>query len=90
MIRLTMPTVFIQNMSHEICTPLNAIRGFSELIAGDDDSMPQDTRDDFGRIIKKNSDSLKILVADILDTAQLESNTYELRYRSSTVGDISS
>lgn len=81
-------TVFIQNMSHEIRTPLNAIMGFSELIAGDDGSMPQDTRDDFGRIIKNNSDSLKILVADILDTAQLESGTYELRYRSSTVGDI--
>ena len=81
-------TVFIQNMSHEIRTPLNAIMGFSELIAGDDGSMPQNTRDDFGRIIKNNSDSIKILVADILDTAQLESGTYELRYRSSTVGDI--
>ena len=81
-------TVFLQNMSHEIRTPLNAIVGFSELIAGDDGSMDSDVHSDYSRLIKANSDNLKVLVADILDTAQLENGTYNLRYRSSTVGDI--
>ena len=79
-------TVFLQNMSHEIRTPLNAIVGFSELIAGG--SMDSDVHSDYSRLIKANSDNLKVLVADILDTAQLENGTYNLRYRSSTVGDI--
>ena len=81
-------TVFIQNMSHEIRTPLNAIVGFSELIAGDDGSMDEDMRNDFGERIKTNSDNLIMLVGDVLDTAQLESGTYNLQYRSVTIGEI--
>ena len=81
-------TVFIQNMSHEIRTPLNAIVGFSELIAGDDGSLDEDMRHDFGERIKTNSDNLLMLVGDVLDTAQLESGTYNLQYRSATVGEI--
>ncbi len=81
-------TVFIQNMSHEIRTPLNAIVGFSELIAGDDGSLDEEMRNDFGERIKINSDNLLMLVGDVLDTAQLESGTYNLQYRSATIGEI--
>ena len=81
-------TVFIQNMSHEIRTPLNAIVGFSELIANDDGSMDEAMRDDFSERIKTNSDNLLMLVSDVLDTAQLENGTYNLQYRSCTVGEI--
>ena len=81
-------TVFIQNMSHEIRTPLNAIVGFSELIAGDDGSMDDEMRDDFSERIRTNSDNLLMLVGDVLDTAQLESGTYNLQYRSCTIGEI--
>ena len=81
-------TVFIQNMSHEIRTPLNAIVGFSELIAGDDGTMDDEMRDDFSERIKTNSENLMMLVGGVLDTAQLESGTYNLQYRSSTIGEI--
>ena len=81
-------TAFIQNMSHEIRTPLNAIVGFSELIAGDEGDMPDDTRDDFSDRIKTNSENLLMLVSDVLDTAQLESGTYNPQYRSATIGEI--
>ena len=81
-------TVFIQNMSHEIRTPLNAIVGFSELIAGDDGSMDDEMREDFSERIKTNSDNLLMLVGDVLDTAQLDNGTYNLQFRSATIGEI--
>ncbi len=81
-------TVFIQNMSHEIRTPLNAIVGFSELIANDDGEMDEEMRDDFRERIRTNSENLLMLVGDVLDTAQLESGTYNLQFRSATIGEI--
>ena len=81
-------TIFIQNMSHEIRTPLNAIVGFSELLADDDGELDEATREDFSKRIINNSDNLQMLVSDVLDTAQLENGTYNLQYRSTTIGEI--
>ncbi len=81
-------TVFIQNMSHEIRTPLNAIVGFSDLIAKDDGTMDDDTRALYAHSIRINSDNLVMLVGDVLDTSQLESGTYNLQYRSATIGEV--
>lgn len=64
-------SAFLANMSHEIRTPLNAIVGFSEVLTSGDFS-PEEQKE-FCDIIKKNSDSLLVLVSDILDISRIES-----------------
>ncbi len=60
---------FLANMSHEIRTPLNAVVGFSRLVMG----LPAgEEREDYCRIIEKNSDVLLTLFNDILDLSSLE------------------
>lgn len=65
-------TQFIQNMRHEILTPLNAITGFSQLIV---DSVPDNMKggiDRYSQIISENSELLRTLVNDVLDISMME------------------
>ena len=63
-------SAFLANMSHEIRTPLNAIIGFSNILAETDD---KEEKEEFVKIISKNSDLLLRLITDILDFSKIES-----------------
>ena len=63
-------SAFLANMSHEIRTPLNAIIGFSNILAETDD---KEEKEEFVKIINKNSDLLLRLITDILDFSKIES-----------------
>jgi len=66
--------MFLSNMSHEVRTPLNAIVGFSAVLASDDDSFDEESRKEFCEIIKVNSFQLLKLINDILDFSDFESD----------------
>ncbi|MDD2952977.1 MAG: HAMP domain-containing sensor histidine kinase [Parabacteroides sp.] len=65
-------SAFIANISHEVRTPLNAIVGFSELLA----SSEYDEADkiEFAGEVNHSSELLLNLVNDVLDLSRLESN----------------
>lgn len=65
-------TSFLANMSHEIRTPMNAIVGFSTLLQEED--IDDSTKKEYIETIIKNSDSLLVLINDILDLSQIQSN----------------
>jgi signal transduction histidine kinase/ligand-binding sensor domain-containing protein len=67
---------FLSNMSHEIRTPLNAIVGFSALLGEGD--VTQEERLDFIKQINANSDTLLVLIDDILDLSKIESNQLKI------------
>ena len=68
-----MKTLFLHNMSQEIRTPLNAIVGFSQLLATSGSDFSEEEKDEYSHIILHNSELLTSLVNDILDTSNLES-----------------
>ena len=70
-------SAFLANMSHEIRTPMNAIVGFSSLI-DDPDISPYD-RKEFVNLIRSNSESLLMLINDILDLSLIEANQLIIR-----------
>lgn len=61
---------FLANLSHEIRTPLNAILGFSSLLC--DQNIQCNTKENYIKIIQSNSDSLLVLIDDILDLSRIE------------------
>lgn len=65
-------TLFLANMSHEIWTPLNAIVGFSSLLAESDD-LSAEERQMAIDLINENSQSLLVTINDILDISRIES-----------------
>ena len=71
-------SLFLSNMSHEICTPLNAIVGFANiLIEGD---IEKEEKEEYVKIINNNSDLLLNLINDILDFSKIESEKYRFSF----------
>lgn len=68
---------FVANASHELRTPIAAIRGFAELLL-DDERLPDDVKS-YIETIERNSRRLTALVDDILALARIESPTYRPR-----------
>ena len=78
-------SAFLANMSHEIRTPLNAIIGFSNILAETDD---KEEKEEFVKIINKNSDLLLHLITDILDFSKIESGVLDYSLSDTSLKDI--
>ena len=72
--------IFLQNMSHELRTPLNAICGFSQLLTDKEsrELLSEEEIQQYGDIIRGNTDMLSTLVNDILDASDMESGKYHI------------
>ena len=62
---------FVANASHELKTPLTAIRGYSETLL--DEHLPPELARRFAEVVKSNADRLQQLVDDLLDLSRIES-----------------
>jgi two-component system phosphate regulon sensor histidine kinase PhoR len=62
---------FVANVSHEIKTPLTAIKGFVETLQDGTANTPEE-QEKFLGIIKKHADRLDAIVEDLLALARLE------------------
>ena len=62
---------FLATMSHAIRVPLHSVVGFSQILATDND-LTDAERQEYGDIIRENSDKLMFLVNSVLDLSRLE------------------
>jgi len=62
---------FLANLSHEVRTPMNCIVGFAKLLA-DPACKPSDQKE-FIHLIQESSQSLLVLIGDLLDVSRIES-----------------
>ena len=73
-------TRFVQNMSHEVRTPLNAIVGFSQLLSLPDGSFTEEEKAEFSSHIVNNTKMLIMLLDDILNASAMDSGNYKINY----------
>ncbi len=66
---------FLANMSHEIRTPMNAIKGMSDILLR---RKPKKEQLEYLQGIKESSDSLLVIINDILDISKIEAGKIEL------------
>jgi len=78
---------FVANASHEMRTPIAALKGLLELLTGGAAEDPA-TRDDFLRTMTLEVDRLGRLVADLLTLAQLEAGSLTIRREPVSVGEL--
>ncbi len=78
-------TAFLENISHEVRTPLNAIIGFINLIEEDLINMG---RKKYFDVIKSSGFSLMKIIENIIDFSKIESGTLELQYKTIKVEDF--
>ena len=73
-------TRFVQNMSHEVRTPLNAIVGFSQLLALPDGTLSPEEKTEFSGYIVNNTKMLTMLLDDILNASAMDKGGYRISY----------
>lgn len=75
---------FLNNMSHEIHTPLNAIVGFSDMLANEPE-FSNEERQEFVDIINTNTKLLLKLVGDVLELSRIESGNLSFTFQRESV-----
>jgi signal transduction histidine kinase len=68
-------SVFLENISHELRTPMNAIMGFSGLLT--EKNLPEETRQEYTDILHKSTLQLLNIVENTITISHLE--THQLR-----------
>ncbi len=79
-------TTFLNNMSHDIRTPMNAIIGFTALAAAHIDNKKQ--VEDYLRKISVSSEHLLSLINDVLDMSRIESGKVKIEERETHLPDV--
>jgi signal transduction histidine kinase len=72
-----MRTALVSSVSHELRSPLTAIKGYTDTLLGDP-SWDEASRQEFLEIIASSADKLARLVDDLLDAAKLEAGVLRL------------
>lgn len=70
-------SAFLANVSHEIRTPLNSIVGFSSLLSEAD--LDAETRGNYISLIESNTESLLVLIDEIIDLSKIEAQQLTLK-----------
>jgi two-component system phosphate regulon sensor histidine kinase PhoR len=78
---------FVSNVSHELKTPLTAMRGYLEAMLEDKD-MPEALRASFIERAHRNTERLAAIVGDLLSLSRLESEEHELAFEPLDVVDL--
>ncbi len=79
-------TTFLSNMSHDIRTPMNAVIGFTTLLAKDAEN-PDKVRE-YTKKIMASGQHLLSLINDILDVSKIESGKVVLNVEEFTLNDL--
>ena len=79
-------TMFLSNMSHDIRTPMNAVLGFTALLARDAEN-PDKVRE-YTKKITASGQHLLSLINDILDVSKIESGKVVLTVEEFTLNDL--
>lgn len=71
-----MKNIFVQNMSHDIRTPLNAIMGFTQILSIPDLPLSNEEKKSYEHHIRNSANMLTMLIDDILSISDIENGNY--------------
>jgi signal transduction histidine kinase len=72
---------FIAMVSHELCTPLGFIKGYATTLLREDTTWDDETRREFLTIIDEETDRLRDLIDNLLDSSRLKAGTMRMQFQ---------
>ena len=83
-----MKTAFIQNVSHEVRTPLNIISGFSQIIAMPELTNNSEERQHMAQMMQKNCHQITSLIDEMLELSFSESTEDAVKEDTVEINDM--
>ena len=78
----------LSNVSHDLRTPITAIRGYAELMLNAQDNFTLEQRNSYlGNIIRR-SEQMERIVSDIMELTRMESSEAEFQYTSVSISEM--
>ena len=81
-------TEFLNNISHEVRTPMTGITSLGQILWENYDNIPEDKRKDYVKTIAQSSDRLITLMNNILDLSSLTSLKLEVHLETANLGEL--
>jgi K+-sensing histidine kinase KdpD len=72
---------FIATVSHELLTPLGFIKGYATTLLREDTTWDEQTRREFLSIIDEESDRLRELIGELMDSSRLQTGTLPMTFQ---------
>jgi len=79
---------FLSSMSHELRTPMNAVLGFSQLLASDTEAPLNEDQQESLRLIIDSGEHLLDLINDVLDLAKIEAGKEDINLEVMDVAEL--
>ena len=79
---------FLADVSHELMTPLSAIRGYVETLSMPEVTLDDETRGRYLDVAKEETYKLARIIGDLLDLARLEGGGETLEFDTVLVDDL--
>jgi signal transduction histidine kinase len=79
---------FISMISHELITPLGFIKGYATTLLREDTTWDDDTRREFLSIIDEESDRLKELIGNLMDSSRLQADNLPMIYQTARLDNL--
>lgn len=78
----------LSNVSHDLRTPITAIRGYAELMLSAQDNLSLDQRNNYLSNIVRRSEQMERIVADIMELTRMESSEAEFQFTSVSISEM--
>lgn len=77
----TLQDDFISTISHELLTPLGFIKGYTTTLLREDITWDEATRHEFLSVVNEESDRLRELIDNLLDSSRLQAGTLRMNFQ---------
>jgi len=78
----------LSNVSHDLRTPITAIRGYAELLISSGDKMNDNQRLNYLNNIIKRATQMERIISDIVELTRLESNVNEFQFTDVSLSEL--
>ena len=78
----------LSNVSHDLRTPITAIRGYAELMISAQDNLSLEQRNSYLANIVRRSEQMERIVSDIMELTRMESSETEFQFTSVSIAEM--